>query len=301
MTKPRGLLVADVPGWAFDVNERDMAKWLPEYEFDHHCMANGTLPRTSGHDFVFLPMHTWIRNYPYSRICGSLRSQHFTPDKPGITMGDLSLVKRCAAFHVVTRDSYDDLIKTGADNVFYLTNPVDVRRFTPTRVKDVVACWAGNADHKSSVYGDAKGFFGVVVPACSDARVVLRIAEYNTCRVKPDEMPAFFRTASVALCASRYEGASNSVMEAMAAGLAVIATDVGNHSEMVASQMQHYGETGIMLVERSWQAFSRALGLLTPQRVAEMGEINRMEIAERWSWAAWRDRYSEFFRVALAA
>jgi glycosyltransferase involved in cell wall biosynthesis len=114
-------------------------------------------------------------------------------------------------------------------------------------------------------------------------------------------MPGFYRRSSVALCASLYEGASNSVMEAMAAGLAVIATDVGNHGEMVESQRKHLGDTGILLVERNPEAFAEALRSLTPARMREMGRLNREEIAARWSWDAWRDRYVEFFRSAIDA
>lgn len=94
---------------------------------------------------------------------------------------------------------------------------------------------------------------------------------------------------------------SNSVMEAMAAGHAVICTDTGNHREMRDSQILNLGDTGIVLVERSEAALTAALRHLAacPDHVLEMGRLNRREIAERWSWEVWRERYREFVELAL--
>jgi hypothetical protein len=301
VSKQRGLLVADVPGWAFDVNEYDMEEYLPEFEWGHHYIRDGGRMLPPGRwDFLFLPWHRWIPWYPYSRIMGSLRSRWFDAARPGATSeADLDLISRCQGFHVVTRDNKKDLDIRKCDNVVYLTNPVNMRRFNaPTNEREIVCCWTGNADHASSASKDVKGFYSVVVPACSDARRVLRVAEYNSCRRTPAEMPDFYKTASVCLCASLYEGASNSVMEAMASGLAVIATDCGNHREMRDSQLGNIGDTGIILVDRTREAFADAIGSLTPERVRDMGQINREEIAERWSWDAWRDRYLSYFRMA---
>jgi glycosyltransferase involved in cell wall biosynthesis len=112
-------------------------------------------------------------------------------------------------------------------------------------------------------------------------------------------MTNFYCQSNVALCASKYEGASNSVMEAMASGLAVIATDVGNHREMMESQLQHFGETGIKIVDRTEDAFVSALQEMTPDKVRHMGEINRKEIFDRWSWNVWSSLYTNFWECAL--
>jgi glycosyltransferase involved in cell wall biosynthesis len=162
----------------------------------------------------------------------------------------------------------------------------------------VVASWNGNANHQSGV-ADVKGFNSIIRPACEAAGVELKFAEYSMCRLPREAMPAFYRRANVSLCASAYEGASNSVMEAMASGLAAIVTDVGNHREMQESQIKHLGESGIVIVERTVEAFAEALKAITPTRALYMGELNRREIAARWSWTAWAPAYREFFSRVL--
>jgi glycosyltransferase involved in cell wall biosynthesis len=90
-------------------------------------------------------------------------------------------------------------------------------------------------------------------------------------------------------------------MEAMASGHALLTTDVGNHREMQKAQLKNYGDTGIMIIERSEEALTEALIELQrdPARVLAMGELNRQEIADRWSWDVWKDGYAEFLRKAL--
>ena len=306
--KPRVLLVADVPGWAFDQNLRDLAEYLGDrFDFSFAYVGGGGAAREdmSRFDAVFIPYHRWPldRFLPRGRVLGSLRAQWFWPERqspPGPV--EFELVNRFRGFHVVTVRNFEELRKH-CPGAVYLTNPVNMRRFSVvTEVEGVVASWNGNAQHNSAGRGiDVKGFHSVVAPACQSAGVRLEVAEYHTSRLTPAEMPAFYRRGSVALCASMFEGASNSTMEAMASGLALVTTDCGNHREMRDSQLEHLGATGIELVERNTEAFVAALRRLQQDqaRVCEMGRLNRIEIAERWSWAAWADRYADFVQMAL--
>ena len=301
--KPRGLLVADVPEWAFDINENDMATFCSDFDFDHYYLIDKKPPPVmSKYDFVFLPYWRWRLDHYWRGApwLGSLRSQGFDPNQPDVIPEEADQwIQKCVGFHVCHQDAMK--LATEYPQVVYLTNPVNMRRFPQlTKVREVIAEWNGNVAHgQEDALADVKGIHHIIRPACEEAGVQLETAEFNTKRVHPDDMADFYRTASVALCASKYEAASNSVMEAMACGLAVVATDVGNHSEMRDSQLKHFGDTGIILVDRTKEAFVEALGELTSQRVREMGMINHLEIAFRWSWEAWADRYSEFFRMAL--
>lgn len=298
--KRRAALVADVRGWAFDVNLRAMADYVPGWDYEFYYvveMAPKDWAPLAEHDAIFTPYHRWHippGSLPWEKRLGSLRAQWFTPTRPA-PAGPLeyALVNQYAGFHVVTARNLDEL-RPHCPHAVYLTNPVDMRRFTePTRLTSVIFEWNGNAQHGD----DVKGLHGILGPAVKAAGADFVLAEYNTRRLPHEAMPAFYRTANVALCASLYEGASNSVMEAMACGLRVLSTDCGNIREIRDSQIAHFGETGIDIVARSREAFEAAMRRAIdagPARALALGELNRAEIDARWSWAAWARRYADF-------
>lgn len=235
---------------------------------------------------------------------GALRSQWFFPESkrpPGPT--EFKLVNRYAGFQVVTRTNYEEL-RGECPGVRYLTNCVDPARFPhPPDYGRLVASWNGNSAHSNATKEDVKGFHTVIVPACNRARVRLEYADRAMGTQLPRErMPEFYRQGTVALSASGYEGASSSVMESMAAGLALITTDVGNAREMHESMLARRGESGIMLVDRSVEAFVDALNWLKLHRAAveKMGLLNREEIALNWSWDAWKDRFADFLMLPVS-
>ena len=306
--RPKVLLLSDVRGWAFDVNLRDMAEYLKdEFEFDFwYSGETQPWPDMKPYNGVYVPYHRWSNvnpHLPYDKALGSLRSWWFIAENPSPpTQEHIDMVNRYCGFHVVTQFNFDEL-RDRCPNLEYLTNPVNMRRFDqPTAKQDtVVLSWNGNARHHHAKGVDIKGYWTLVRPLVEQTRMQIEVAEYNTQRLVQSAMPAFYQKANLALCTSVYEGASNSVMEAMAAGQALVSTDVGNIREMRDAQMRHFGDTGIIIVDRSIEAFQEAVEALRSNvgRIVEMGRINRAEIAARWSWAVWRDRYAEFLRRVL--
>jgi hypothetical protein len=304
------LLISDVRDWAFHQNMKDLERHLTNrFDFSHFFVVDfqtdGRLPNWDEYDAVFCVYHRWpIADYvPYEKTVGSLRAFWFFPETP-VPPGPaaFALVNRYRAFHVVTKQNHDE-IKKACPGAVYLTNPVDMTRFPEATSEHsrLIAEWNGNAKHRSGL-GDIKGFYHIVRPACQHADVQLEVAEYNSSRLSPAEMPAFYRRANVGICASLYEGASNSLMEAMAAGLAIISSRTGNVVELHDSQVAQYGESGIILLrERTPEAIIEALLMLKKDmgRVKAMGAINREEIALRWSWPVWADRYASFLKRAL--
>jgi glycosyltransferase involved in cell wall biosynthesis len=249
-----------------------------------------------------VPYHRWdrfdlLRGKP---ALSSLRSQWFDVHQPAPpTAADIKLVNSFRGFHVVTKKAHEQL-RHACPRVRYLTNPVDVEPFRGARFRQgQVACWAGSVAHDMpNGKMDAKGFYSIILPACDRAGWRLTYSEYHTNRRAPEEMPDFYSSAMVYLCASAYEGASNSVMEALASGLYVICTDVGNHRELRDS-----GCAGMKIVPRTVEAFTEALVELADRdpgdALWEEREANRKTIAEKWSWDAWKDRYRQFFMEAL--
>jgi glycosyltransferase involved in cell wall biosynthesis len=75
------------------------------------------------------------------------------------------------------------------------------------------------------------------------------------------------------------EGFSNAILEYMAAGLPVVATDVGGNREAIAD-----GETGFLVRERSPEIFARMLLILLRDetRRLDMGRRALARCAERF-------------------
>lgn len=79
---------------------------------------------------------------------------------------------------------------------------------------------------------------------------------------------------------SRSEGFSNAILEAMAASLPVVATDVGGNAEAVRS-----GITGLIVPPENAEALARAMLeiLSDPQRRAAMGAAGKTAVAQKFT------------------
>jgi glycosyltransferase involved in cell wall biosynthesis len=72
-----------------------------------------------------------------------------------------------------------------------------------------------------------------------------------------DDVPRLLRACDVAALASEKEGFSNVVLESLAAGLPVVATDVGGNAEAIEE-----GESGYLVPRGDMRAFAERLARL---------------------------------------
>jgi glycosyltransferase involved in cell wall biosynthesis len=107
-------------------------------------------------------------------------------------------------------------------------------------------------------------------------------------------LPAF----DVFALPSRWEGMPLGILEAMHAGLPVVASDVGSVAEAVSD-----GETGLLVGPGDAEALCESLaGLLAdPRRRARMGECGRLVAIERFTDTAMARRYEAVYRAAMGA
>jgi glycosyltransferase involved in cell wall biosynthesis len=101
--------------------------------------------------------------------------------------------------------------------------------------------------------------------------------------VPQDDTAAWYRTADVFALSSDFDNSPNVVLEAMAAGLPVVATDVGGLRDYVTPP-----HNGLLTPKGDALAFAEALVhfLSDPARAAAVGGRNRRDAVERFSWAA---------------
>lgn len=113
--------------------------------------------------------------------------------------------------------------------------------------------------------------------------------------VDPDEMPGIYRMADIYCLPSWWEAMPLSVLEAMAAGLPVVATDVGDVSQMLDPQY------GMVVPARSVEALTKALESLVtdPVRRRSMGAAARHAAERRFALSDTLDQVLATYRELM--
>jgi teichuronic acid biosynthesis glycosyltransferase TuaC len=114
----------------------------------------------------------------------------------------------------------------------------------------------------------------------------------------PEAMPDLYRAADAFVLASHNEGLSNAVLEAMATGLPVVATDVGGHAEVVED-----GVTGRLVPPKDAHALSLALEsvLFDGDEAARIGRAARLRAVALGDPLANAARLVDHFERVLGA
>jgi len=109
-----------------------------------------------------------------------------------------------------------------------------------------------------------------------------------------DDVPEQLAQMDFFVLASQQEGRPTSIMEAMAAGLAVVATRVGAVAELVVD-----GQSGILVDAGDVAALSRAILALAndAQRRRALGQAGRALAQDRFSLAEMVQSYDDFYRM----
>jgi phosphatidylinositol alpha-mannosyltransferase len=147
----------------------------------------------------------------------------------------------------------------------------------------------------------------IVVGAFSDAEKApfLRYARTHRLRavhfvgyVAPEELPRYYRTANL-FCAPSTGNESFGIilLEAMAAGLPIVATDIAGYRQVVEN-----GRDGILVPPTDEYALARAATSLLkdPGRCAEMGRSARIKAAQ-YDWSIIAQRVLAYYDELIAA
>lgn len=111
------------------------------------------------------------------------------------------------------------------------------------------------------------------------------------------DIPDLLRTCDLFVLPSLYEGLPLSVLEAMAAGKPVIASDIGGTDEAVV-----HGETGLLVPPADPSALARAIRelLADPVRARRFGSCGRARVAREFSADLMVERVSAVYSELLA-
>ena len=296
----RVALLADSPRWAHQVIAEALARSAPRgFEVDvHHLFEPGyDRPRARAADILdadydVIHLLSW-RHWPVvegwglppERLVTTIHGHRETERGGGAHLR--AVLGHFAAASVVSARLRSALAPhVGPQRLLHTPCGVDTQRFTPRQDPDgggPLRCLSVGRDYGGA--DDIKGWRRILNPLASRGAPTRYLQADRGFALEPHEMPAYYRSGGCYLCGSRSEGNPLPLLEAAAAGLPLITTDVGIAPELVVD-----GENG-WIVTRDLAAFERALAALDTDRslAQRMGRRSRERaLARDWALVAGR-------------
>ena len=142
--------------------------------------------------------------------------------------------------------------------------------------------WCGNSKFTDETDDDLKGLRKIIIPAVEELKnekynVELNIADRNIKMIQHKDMPEYYNSIDVYVCASRTEGHPDTVIEAMACGVPVISTDVGIINELFKEKQKQ------LVIERDKESLKEKIKLLIENRKM-LSEISKENVEAVKDW-----------------
>lgn len=185
--------------------------------------------------------------------------------------------------------------------IFY---PLNLERFQVDNLKNrkIKIGWVGNSAWKNEtdLKSDIKGVHSILKPAIQELQQEgLPIEEYFADRqvrwIPHDKMNEYYSKIDVLVCASLNEGTPNPVLEAIAAGVPIISTDVGIVSESLGKKQKQ-----LILENRSIECMKEKIRYLCThlELFHELSEENKKQLPN-WTWEKKAEDAHKFFDMCL--
>ena len=163
--------------------------------------------------------------------------------------------------------------------------------------EDFIIGWVGNSEFTDSDKdSDLKGLNTIIIPAIEELKnegynLTLKTADRKNGMIKQADMPDYYNTLDIYICASKTEGTPLPLLESMACGIPIISTDVGIARECFGNEQSKY-----ILEQRSKECLKEKIKELYNNReilkVLSQENITRIK---NWSWEIIAQKYKSFF------
>ncbi len=291
----------------------------------HRLLSLITHIRNGQYDFIH-SQHFYTNLYAFAAglICkvnsiGSIRNDVISEVNGMGIMGWLSLwlpTKLASNSHAGIRKAIQ--LSRRPENIFFLPNFIDTKVFYPNlnrernsvfrvivvgtiwkpkridRVIDIAAIISKRSNKKIvfDIFGD--GDLLSFCTAYAESKNVLNSTVYFKGRT--NNIAEEYRLADVLLLTSDYEGTPNVILEAMASGLPVISTPVGDIPEIVI-----HGSTGYVTNFDETEKMVEYIEILAdnPQKCINMGNRARMFVCESYSLTRLQEGLSKLYSLDL--
>ena len=280
------IIFYDEEGWAWWYRAHNIKKHIsPEFEID--IARIGSPFDHNSYDLIVL-----FESYLYEQIL------HVPSEK--ILVGSSTLKSLPSAFEIYNKFYFAGFLVNNHEaysllsslpNIYCCQNGVDGELFSYKypRAIEITACWVGNnisMNNKGlNIIREACDISGVSLIALDQSENVYINKVLSQGQVR-DEV---YHQASCYLCASEMEGTPNPALEALACGLPVISTRVGNMPELIQDGFNGF------LVERDAFSFVKALEKLKRSDLKQMSLNARNSILNGWTWKQQVHKYESMF------
>ena len=288
----RALLIADSPGWAYDIEAQSIKRhsnsmgWDADIDYVRNLRRKNSTTDLSEYDAVFwlfwyhaISLGPRLQGFDF-RKSAVLVSSHVGWQKRGISKSELN--KILSSFPGVGASSQKLLEEIDIEGSIQIPHGVDRSRFRFRRMRKssiLTLMWVGNPE--IGHHGDLKGFNSIIRPVVSelDSTKVKLISATPENLVPYEMMPDFYSRGDILLVTSESEGNPMPVIESMHTGRPVISTDVGVVPELVRN-----GKNG-WIIERNRSSLQNAIeeAMKSRTRLAMMGISAKKSVWNRTS------------------
>ena len=193
----------------------------------------------------------------------------------------------------------DTIIHDGVDlNMF---KPKNLERLKELN-RNIIIGWVGNSKYIGSDGDiDMKGVEGIIKPAIEELQrqnynVSLKLADRNINKIDIKEMPDYYNSIDILVCASKIEGSPLTVLEAMAMGIPVVSTNVG----VVQEVLGEYGKKYILKDRTVDCLVDKLKELLNNQADFFILSQENLNQIREWDWSVISLQYKRFFEKFLS-
>ena len=299
--------IIDTEGWAWDRTSRELLTAGPSISGEVFLAKDiHNLYEKLCHQFDVIIVYPWaakdllrvLEPLAFKTIVCNCSGAHNNKESIENFRKWIKHFKFIGANNEIIRNLYQSAFPEKC--VIVLSHGVDIERFYPDPIRappidqELVLGWAGNASRELKRFDKAQKIVEILMS--KGIKVNFKPAIYGTeSQIPMDEMPNYYRTLNAFLITSRAEAHPLVAYEAMASGLPLVTTNVGDLNDTVIN-----GVNGVILdVDTPAKKFADVLWQLcqTTSVAKRMGRAARQTILQRWSWPAVLPQYETLIQL----
>lgn len=195
-------------------------------------------------------------------IVGGIRNSEFETHKLFVQkivhnyLSDYTIFNNYRGYHNLTEKGFNKNKSVVIPNGLFIRDPIETRKVKSPLKIITVARFTGQKDYLTAIHAmkyllenlhvsPGNFSYNIIGNGKLQEQIEEWIRDNNLTQVisvvkNPPNLKDYFAEADIYLCTSRFEGVSNSILEAMSFNLPVIATDAGDNNKLVMNDYNGY-------------------------------------------------------------